>query len=251
MQLHGKVALVTGASSGIGAATARALSRAGMTVVAVARREERLRALAAEGSGIEAYRADVTEDGDVLGLADHVRAQHGACHVLVNNAGANLSRGFESWDDVADVVRTMDLNFTGVVRCMAAFVDLLTASAPSRVINVASVAGKLAAGQAGYTASKFAVVGLTEAVALDWERRGVTVSQVNPGFVRTEGFAQERFVGTPFERLVGDPGMVADAIVDVARSGARERTVPRWYRPAVVLRHAAAPLYWAGIRRML
>ena len=250
MQLHGKVAVVTGASSGIGEATAQVLARAGMTVVAVARREERLRALAAEETGIEVCPADVTDDAQVLGLAEHVKEQQGECHVLVNNAGAIINQRFASWDDVADVARLMDLNFMGVVRCMGAFADLLAASAPSRVINVASVAGKLAAGEPGYTASKFAVVGFTEAVGLDWPRRGVTVSQVNPGFIRTEGFTQKRFAGTPLERLVGNPDMVADAIVAVARSGARERTVPRWYRPAVALRHIAAPLYWAGIGRM-
>lgn len=248
MQLHGKVAVVTGASSGIGLATARVLAGAGMLVVAVARRADRLGALADDVDGVEAYRADVTDDEQVLALADHVKGQHGAVHVLVNNAGANLDQHFSSWDDVATAAATMDLNFTGAVRCMGAFADLLALSAPSRVINVASVAGKLAAGQPAYTASKFALVGFTEAVGLEWAARGITVSQVNPGFVRTEGFPQDRFAGTPLDRLVGHPGMVADAIAEVARSGARERTVPRWYRPAIAIRHVAAPLYWSGIR---
>lgn len=248
MQLHGKVAVVTGASSGIGEVTATALAAAGMTVVAVARREQRLRALAAAAEGVVAYPADVTDDRQVLDLAEHVRAQHGGCHVLVNNAGANLNPRFDSWDDLEAVQRTMDLNFTGAVRCMGAFAELLEASAPSRVINVASMAGKLAAGEPGYTASKFALVGFTEAVALDWAARGVTVSQVNPGFIRTEGFTQERFTGTPLERLVGTPDMVAEAIVEVARRGLAERTVPRWYRPLTVARHVAAPLYRAGVR---
>lgn len=251
MDLHGKVAVVTGASSGIGAATARALARAGMVVVAVARREERLRALADEVDGVEAYPADVTSDDDVLALAEHVKGAHGACHVLVNNAGANLGGGrFESFEDVAAVAATLDLNVVGVARCMGAFADLLAASAPSRVINVASVAGKISAGEPAYTASKFALVGFTETVGLRWARRGVTLSQVNPGFIRTEGFRQSRFDGTPLERLVGDPEMVADAIVEVARRGARERTVPRWYRLAVLVRHVAPPVYWSAIRRV-
>lgn len=250
MQLHGKVAVVTGASSGIGEATARALAEAGATVVAVARRADRLQALADEVAGIDPHVADVTDDEQVRGLADHVKGQHGALHVLVNNAGANLGGRFASWEDVATVQATIDVNFTGAVRCMGAFADLLAASAPSRVINVASVAGKLAAGEPAYTASKFALVGFTEAVRPTWAARGVTVSQVNPGFILTEGFRQERFIHTPLRRLVGRPAMVADAIVEVARSGARERTVPRWYRPAVVLRHVAAPVYWAGISKL-
>lgn len=248
MQLHGKVAVVTGASSGIGEITARVLADAGMVVVAVARRAERLRDLAAAAEGLEAYPADVTDDDQVLALAEHVQDQHGALHVLVNNAGANLGKAFSSWEDVAVVTATMDLNFTGAVRCMGAFAELLAASAPSRVINVGSVAGKLAAGEPAYTASKFALVGFTEAMHDEWAPRGVTVSQLNPGFIRTEGFRQERFAGTPLDRLVGHPRMVAEAIAEMARSGARERTVPRWYRPAVVVRHVAAPLYWSGIR---
>lgn len=248
MQLQGKVAVVTGASSGIGAASATALARAGMVVVAVARRADRLHALAGATEGIDAFRADVTDDQQVLGLVDHVKGQHGAAHLLVNNAGANLDQAFSSWDDVQTVKATMDLNFTGAVRCMGAFAELLAMSAPSQVINVASVAGKLAAGQPAYTASKFALVGFTEAVGLEWAGRGITVSQLNPGFIRTEGFPQDRFMGTPLRRLVGHPGMVAEALVGLARSGARERTVPRWYRPAVALRHVAAPLYWSGIR---
>ncbi|HVM00393.1 MAG TPA: SDR family NAD(P)-dependent oxidoreductase [Egibacteraceae bacterium] len=250
MRLQGKVAVVTGASSGIGEATAGALAAAGMSVVAVARREDRLRALAAARPGVEPYPADVTDDAQVLALADHVKGRYGACHVLVNNAGATFGSRFASWEDVGTVTRTMDLNFTGAVRCMAAFADLLEASAPSRVVNVASVAGKLAAGEPAYTASKFALVGFTEAVGLDWVDRGITVSQVNPGLIVTEGFPQDRYKATPLERLIGNPAMVADVIVKVARSGARERTVPRWYRPVTVVRHVAAPLYWAGIRRM-
>lgn len=250
MELQDKVAVLTGASSGIGEAAARALARAGATVVAVARRGDRLRELAGSADTIEPYVADVTDAEQVLALSEHIRQRHGACHVLVNNAGANLSRRFASWDDVADVAATMDVNFAGAVRCMGAFVDLLVASAPSRVVNVCSMAGKLAAGEPGYTASKFALVGFSEAVGLEWARRGVTVSQVNPGFIATEGFPQDRFTGTPFERLVGDADMVADAIVQVARSGARERTVPRWYRPATTLRHLLPSVYWTAIRRV-
>lgn len=251
MELQGKVAVVTGASSGIGESATRTLADAGMTVVAVARRADRLEALAASTEGVRPWTADVTVDHEVAELAKGVHAEHGACHVLVNNAGAGLGERFEGWDDRESVAAAMDLNYQGVVRCMAAFADTLAASAPSRVINVASVAGKLAVGMPGYSASKFAVVGFSEAVGLAWARRGVTVSQVNPGFIRTEGFPQDRFMASPLaRRLVGEPQMVADAVLEVARSGVRERTVPRWYRPLVVLRHVAPPLYWAAVRRI-
>lgn len=248
--LPGKVAVVTGGSSGIGEATVRARALAGANVVAAARRTDRLDALAGSLDTVEPYTVDVTDDDEVLGLAAHVRERHGACHILVNNAGANLSRGFTSFDDVAGVAATLDVNFMGAVRCSAAFVDLLSAAAPSRVVNVCSMAGKLAAGEPAYTASKFALVGFSEALWLEWARRGIRVSQVNPGFVPTEGFPQERFKGTPLEPLLGSVDAVADAILAVIRSGGRERTVPRWYRPFTTLRHLVAPAYFAGIRRL-
>jgi NAD(P)-dependent dehydrogenase (short-subunit alcohol dehydrogenase family) len=251
MELDGKVAVVTGASSGIGEATARALARAGMTVIAVARREQRLRALAGENPAIHAYRADVTSAEDVGRLANGVKGDFGACHALVNNAGVTSGRRFRGGEHLEEVYRTMDVNFFGVVRCMAAFAELLKASAPSRVVNVASVAGKLGLGNPAYAASKFALVGFTEAVGLDWRRRGVTVTQLNPGFVSTEGFPQTDLEASPLTRwLVGRPEQVADAVVSVLRRGNRERTVPRFYRLFVTARHAAPPAFWTAARRL-
>lgn len=245
----GKVAVVTGASSGIGRATARRLSRAGMTVVAVARRAERLEELAREEAGVVPHPADVADTAAVDALAARVRDEFGACHALVNNAG--LGGGpFEGRDDLDDAIRTVDVNLLGVLRCMAAFADLLAESAPSRVVNVASVAGKIGIGPAAYAASKFGVVGASEALAFSWGRRGVTVCQLNPGFIETEGFPQRQLKDSPVAGLVGQPEDVAGAILDALVSGTTERTVPRWYRGFVLLRHVAPPVYRAGASRM-
>ena len=254
MDLQGKIAVVTGASSGIGEATARRLDAAGMTVVAVARRADRLQALAAAGQAILPHVADVTVDEQVQGLADAVAEQHGACHVLVNNAGFTRRERFtrtEGHDPMEDFEAVLDANLFGVVRCMLAFEHLLAASAPARVVNVASVGGKLGFGPASYVTSKFAVVGLTEAVRTEWLPRGISVCAVNPGFARTEGFPQEQLMAGPFRRLVITPDEVARVIVEVAASGAAERTVPRWYRPLVVARHIAARPFWGIGRRLL
>jgi NAD(P)-dependent dehydrogenase (short-subunit alcohol dehydrogenase family) len=250
---RGKVVVVTGASSGIGEATARRLASAGVTVVAVARRSDRLEALAREFADapgrIVPHAADVADTAAVDALAAWVEAEFGACHALINNAGVG-GGGFEGRDDLDDTLRTLDINLLGTFRCLAAFADLLERSAPSRVVNVASVAGKLGIGPAGYAASKFGVVGLSEALNLSWASRGITVTQLNPGFIQTEGFQQEHLKGGPLENLVGAPEDVAEAVVEVLRSGTPERTVPAWYRPLVLLRHLAPPLYRSIASRM-
>ena len=243
MELAGKVAVVTGASSGIGAATAQRLARAGMQVVAAARRRERLDELAAGDARIHPCVADVAEPDDVRALAAFTAETFGACHVLVNNAGINAGRRLRDAGDLDELARTIDVNLMGAARCMAELADLLRASAPARVINVGSVAGKVAAGMPGYGASKFGLVGLSEHARPRWLRDGVAVCQVNPGFVRTEGFPQRGLSGTPAERIIATADDVAGAIETVARSGQAERTVPRWYRAVVVLRHVAAPVW--------
>lgn len=244
----GKVAVVTGASSGIGEATARRLAGAGLTVVAVARRIDRLEALADERRGgrgrVVPHAADVTDTAAVDALAARVRDEFGACHALINNAGVG-GGSFTGRDDLDDALHTLDVNLLGTVRCLAAFADLLEASAPARVVNVASVAGKLGIGPAAYAASKFGVVGLSEALHLSWASRGITVCQLNPGFIVTEGFPQTHLTGGPMARLVGEPEDVADRIAEVLRTGVPERTVPGWYRSFVALRHVAPPVYRA------
>ena len=244
----GRVAVVTGASSGIGEATVRRLSGVGMTVYAAARRGERLEALAEAHRGVVPHVADVTDTAAVDALADRVRAEQGRCHALVNNAGVG-GGPLEGRDGLDDTLRTIDVNLGGAVRCMAAFADLLEAGAPSRVINVASVAGKVGTGPAGYAASKFGMVGLSEALHLSWAPRGITVSQCNPGFIETEGFPQEQIKRSPASRVLGAPEDVAEAILETLVHGDAERTVPRYYRGVVLLRHLAPGVFRAAIAR--
>lgn len=249
---QGRVAVVTGASSGIGEATARRLADAGMTVIAVARRAERLEALAAEplrAGRIVPHAADVQDTDAVDALAARVRDEFGVCHALINNAGVG-GGAFTGRESLEDALRTVDINLNGTLRCTAAFAELLEASAPSRVVNVASVAGKLGIGPAGYAASKFGIVGLSEALHLSWTSRGVAVTQLNPGYVETEGFPQTQLTGTPFARVLGAPDDVADRVLEVLRTGTWERTVPSFYRSFVALRHLAPPVYRAIARRL-
>jgi NAD(P)-dependent dehydrogenase (short-subunit alcohol dehydrogenase family) len=250
-----RIAVVTGASSGIGEAVVERLAQEGWTVVAAARRLDRLDALAARSSASQAPGRvlpavlDVRDTTSVDALAAHVQEEHGACHLLVCNAGIGggsiLRRS--DLDAALDVV---DVNLAGTLRCCAAFVGLLTESAPAHVINIASVAGKLGLGPAAYVASKFGMVGLSEALGAAWRDRGITVTQLNPGFVHTEGFPQTWADGTPAARLVVGPDVIAAAVVRAVRRRRVEVTSPRWYRGFVVLRHVAAPA-WRGLARLV
>lgn len=248
MSSAARIAVVTGASSGIGAAVARRLADDGMTVVAVARRVDRLDAMAADHPNVVAHGADVADRGEVDGLAERVRAQFGSCHLLVNSAGVR-GGAFTGPESVDGLLHTMQVNFIGAVHTTAALHDLLAASAPSQVINVGSVSGKVGVGPADYCASKFALVGFSEALSLSWAHEGITVTQLNPGFIATEGFPQRRLVASRAARLVGAPTDVAGAVAGVVASPARERTVPRWYRPLVILRHVAPSVFWAVASR--
>jgi NAD(P)-dependent dehydrogenase (short-subunit alcohol dehydrogenase family) len=245
-----RVAVVTGASSGIGEATVERLARDGWTVIAAARRLDQLRTLAervaASGAPgpVEAVHVDVRDTGSVDALASHVATTYGACHLLVCNAGVGGGR-LDEREDLDAALAVLDINLSGTLRCCAAFADLLGRSAPSQVINVASVAGKLGLGPAAYVASKFGMVGLSEALGVAWAERGITVTQLNPGFVHTEGFPQAWADGTPLARLVVGPDVIADAVARAVAGRRLEVTSPRWYRSFVVLRHTVAPLWRA------
>lgn len=238
------VAVITGASSGIGEATAHRLAReAGgnrFELVLVARREDRLRALA-EAVGVPATYVvvDLTDDGAPERVADHVRAHHaGRLDLLVNNAGAAWRGTFgdEGWENVH---KTMALNFDAQVRLTEALLPLLRASAPSSIVNVASTAGRVArAGSGAYSASKFALIGWTDALHLEEREHGVHVGMVLPGFIRTEGFPAAELPAA----IVSSAEVAADAIYDAGPGGKAERYVPRPYYLASFLRVVAPRL---------
>jgi short-subunit dehydrogenase len=238
-----KVALVTGASAGIGEATARRLAREGYALVLVARREEKLAALAAELGGATVIAADlVTPEAPAHVLAEVERA-HGRLDLLVNNAGGAWRGTFEEggWENVQ---RHMALNFDAVVRLTEALLPLLRRSAPSQIVNVASTAGRVSRPRSGaYSAAKFALIGWTDALHNEEAPHGVHVGLVLPGFVATEGFPQKELVDNPRTRwIVSTPEKVADAILDAGPGGRAERYVPRPYWLAAALRIVAPAL---------
>jgi uncharacterized protein len=248
------LAVVTGASSGIGAAVARALRGRGWDCVLVARREERLRPLAEE-LGAEWELCDVGDRESVEHTAAAIVERHPRVSLLVNNAGVPGRGGFlrTSPERIEEVTRT---NYLGGVWCLRAFLPALEAAAPSDVVNVVSVAGTVAVGSAGpYTASKHAQLAFSRSVSAELRPRGIRVHTILPGFVETEGFPQRERFGPRVSSLVVEPELVAERLLDAVEHNRREVFVPRWYRiaplaqvlaPGLVARVAARGIRPAG-----
>jgi NADP-dependent 3-hydroxy acid dehydrogenase YdfG len=189
------IAVVTGASSGIGAATARSLAADGFHVVAAARRADRIGALAEEIGGT-AVPVDLTDDREVAALAEAVAALPGALRVLVNNAG-----GARGADHVADADLTAwrwmyEVNVLGTVRVTKALLPALEASGAGTVVVISSTAGLgVYEGGGGYTAAKHAETAVAGTLRLELNGRPVRVVEIDPGMVRTDEFALNRFGG--------------------------------------------------------
>ncbi|MCU1693625.1 MAG: oxidoreductase [Frankiales bacterium] len=214
-----RTAVVTGASSGIGAATALRLAAEGWQVVAAARRLDRLGQLSAQHPAIRPQALDVTDPRSVEQLADAVQA----CDLVVANAGGALDLAPLETADVDDWARMYDLNVLGTVRTVQALLPQLRASR-GQVVMTGSTAGRWAyENGGGYVAAKFAVKALREVLRLETVSYGIRVSEVAPGMVQTEEFSLTRFAGDAekaaavyagVEALTADD--VADAIVWVA-----------------------------------
>ena len=188
---HG-TAIVTGASSGIGAATARRLAAEGYEVIAAARRRDRLDELASSVSGIRAVTLDVTSPESVAALAAEVTD----LDVLVNNAGGAV--GVEKIEDADpdDWQQMFDTNVLGVLRVTQALLPALCRGEGGHVVNVGSIAGHLVyEGGAGYTAAKHGTAALTETLRLELNGRPVRVTEIAPGMVHTEEFSLVRLRG--------------------------------------------------------
>jgi NADP-dependent 3-hydroxy acid dehydrogenase YdfG len=184
-------AVVTGASSGIGAATARRLASAGFEVVCAARRADRLHALAEEIAG-RPVTLDVTAPASVAELADAVPD----CALLVNAAGGAVGLEPIASADPADWQTMYETNVLGVLRVTQALLPALVASGAGHVVVVGSTAGHIVyEGGAGYTAAKHAVAAVTETLRLELCGQPVRVTEVAPGMVRTEEFSLVRFRG--------------------------------------------------------
>ena len=187
-----RVAVVTGASSGIGAATARRLAAEGFSVVAAARRRDRLDALAAATPGIRPVTLDVTSTSSVAALA----ASFPDVDVLVNNAGGAIGVEPVEQADPADWQAMYDTNVLGVLRVTQALLPALERGPGGHIVMTGSIAGHLVyEGGAGYTAAKHAETALAETLRLELNGRPIRVTEIAPGMVRTEEFSLVRMRG--------------------------------------------------------
>jgi short-subunit dehydrogenase len=230
---HLQVAVVTGASSGIGAELVRALQARGVHVVGVSRRPSR---------ADEHEECDVSDRRAVEAMAARVLDRHPTVWLLVNNAGIG-ARGNYLDTSSARIEKVVRVNYLGSVWTTRAFLPGLVRG--SHVVNLVSVAGTVAVGP--YSASKHAQLAFSRSLTVELAPRGVAVHTVNPGFVETDGFPQRGRFPRPLYRLVAQPPLVVERLLDAVDKGKREIFVPRWYRPAAWLQ-ALAPGAFARMR---
>ena len=227
----GRVAVVTGASSGIGEATARELAWRGWHCVLLARRADRLEVLAAEVGG-EWETCDVADRESVDAVARNVLERHPAIALLVNNAGIPARGSFLDVEPER-LEQVMDVNYLGGVWCLRAFEPGLRAAARAggaHVANVVSVAGTVAFAPAGaYAAAKHAQLAFSRSTAALLRGSGIRVHTILPGFVETEGFPQRtKLRSRLLRRFVIEADDVASAIVKAVDKDKGEVTVP-WF----------------------
>jgi NAD(P)-dependent dehydrogenase (short-subunit alcohol dehydrogenase family) len=213
-----RLAVVTGASSGIGAAVGRALQGRGVRVVGLSRRPS---------AADEHEECDVADRESVEAAAGRVLERHGSVDLLVANAGVG-ARGSFLAADPETIERVVAVNYLGTVWTIRAFLPGLHHGA--HVANVVSVAGTVAVGP--YSASKHAQLALSRTLTVELAPRGISVHTINPGWVETPGFPNRERFGPLLGRIVIEPEVVAKRLLAAVDHGRVEVTVPRWYAPA-------------------
>lgn len=241
------VVIVTGASSGIGAATALRLGRAGMTVVLAARRAADLAAVADRietgtgGGHAVVVPTDVRDPAAVAALVERALSVTGRIDALVNNAGVGGASSILAEDAAVDTM--LDVNLRAPIRLMRAVVPIMTAQGSGSIVNIGSVAGEVGVGGT-YSATKFALRGLTDSVRRELAGTGVGVTLIEPGYIAT-AFNNRR-------RGLPGPEIVAAAVERALRRPRRKIVVPVRYRAAMMLAGALPGLtdrVLAGRRR--
>jgi NAD(P)-dependent dehydrogenase (short-subunit alcohol dehydrogenase family) len=244
----GRVAVVTGASSGIGVEIARLLAARGDLCILLARRADRLETLAEELGG-EAEPCDVSDRAAVESVAARVLERHPRIDVLVNNAGIPGRTRFLDGDPEV-IERLIRINYLGGIWVLRAFLPGLRAAAPADVVNIVSVSGVVAGPPSGpYSASKHAQLAFSRTVAAELRPEGIRVHTVKPGFAETEGFPQ-KWLGPRAQRVVITPQEVAAHVLRSLDENRGETTVPWYYGPIAPLQDAMPNVFTRVLSRM-
>ena len=249
--LDGKVAVVTGAGSGIGEGIARAAAGAGMKVVVADIDLEKAQAVAADlGDNAMAYKVDVSSLASVEALRDATLERFGGVHLLCNNAGVWIGAMMHD-ADIKDWQYLINVNLYGVIHGVKAFLPLLVAQGEGHIVNTASMGGLISGPPEGlYTTTKFAVVGLSEALVMEVADKGVGVSVLCPGLVNTnlitQSFAvrpEELNSGIDHQQVAPDvangisPLSVGEQVMDAVREGSFYVITHDDYRDIIAMRH--------------
>ena len=229
LEIRGSVAVVTGASSGIGAATARELARQGAAVVLAARRAERIHALAEEiawqGGRALAVPTDVTARTDVDRLVDRTIEAYGRIDVLVNNAGVGGGSSIDARDKMMQQI--VAVNLLAPARCVQAALPHMRRQGRGVIVNIGSVAGEIGV-SALYSGTKFGVRGLSDALRRELRRNHIAIVLVEPGFIRTP-------MTTGMRVPLPGPEVVARAVAGAIRRPRRRIIVPWYYAPPALV----------------
>lgn len=259
MSFRGKVVAITGASSGIGAASAAAFAKKGATVVLIARRKEKLSSVADSlGKNAESMvcQCDVSDKVQVESMSRQVLDRFGRIDVLVNNAGFAIY-GPVSKLTIDEIEAQMATNYLGMVYCVKSLLPVMLGQRSGHIVNVASVAASFGLpGIASYCASKFAMLGFSEGLSHELKGTGVGVTVVSPIMVKTDFFDHQSFKSMPkYSSTALSAGTVAKAVVSAARSKRLEIIVPGVVRGAVWAKHTFPylinPLVGGAFRKQL
>ncbi len=249
-------ALVTGASSGIGRLLALRMAERGARLALVARRMDELERLAQEirsaGGEALALPCDVADRGQAEDCVTRALAHFGAIDVLVNNAGYGHHRSFLEWD-LADMERVLRVNYLGTLYFTKLLLPQMVERRKGWLVFIASVAGKIAVPEeSAYAASKFAMLGLAEALSLELEDAGVHVLTVCPGAIRTPFFDEEALRRMPPVALRGmlDPEGLVDSILRALAKGKRDITYPRRIAAGYLVRALAPGFFRSQVKRV-
>jgi len=226
--LSDAVVIVTGASSGIGAATAREFARHGAQVILAARRTEeladRVRTITGEGQRALAIPTDITDAAQVTQLVEQAIEQFGRVDILVNNAGIGSLRPFFK-ESTEYINQALDVNLRGIILATHAVLPGMLKRHHGAIITVASVAGHIPVSPL-YSGTKFGVRGFSLSLRRELSRCGISVSLVSPGYINTDMNKGSRFP-------MPGPDLVARAIADLVVKPRREVIVPGYYRPLI------------------